>query len=171
MGAGFLNAVFGEHKDARGVSDGGQAVGNGEGGTPLGKGCKRALDKLFALVVKGACGLVKHKDGRAFEEHARNGNALFLAAGQPHAAFADLGVIALRELRNEVVGVGKLCRGDQFLFGGVRLAVKDVGADGAGKQIDILIHHADGAAKLSQRQICDAFAVQQDLPAVHIVKA
>ena len=91
MGALLLDAVLGEHPDDRGVADGGQAVGDGEGGAAVRELFKRLLHQAFAFVVQGAGRLVQDQDRWVFEEHAGDGNALLLAAGQLYAALAHIG--------------------------------------------------------------------------------
>ena len=50
MGALFLDAVVGEDQNHRGVFDGGQAVGNRQGGAAFGQGVKALADQNFTLI-------------------------------------------------------------------------------------------------------------------------
>ena len=58
VGAGFLDAVGTEDEDAVVVLDGGQAVGDGQGGAAVGQLFKALAHQDLALVVQGAGGLV-----------------------------------------------------------------------------------------------------------------
>ena len=52
------------------------------------------LHQMFAFVVQGGGGFIQNQDGRVLQEHPGNGNALLLAAGELHAPFAHVGVVA-----------------------------------------------------------------------------
>ena len=52
------------------------------------------LDRGLDLAVERGGGLVEHQDRRVLEDHARDRDALALAAGELDAALADLGVVA-----------------------------------------------------------------------------
>ena len=91
----LLHAVFGEHPDGGGVFDGGQPVGDGKRGAPHGERFQRSLHQPLALVVQRAGGLVQNQDRRVFQEHARDGHALFLPAGELHPALAHAGLVAV----------------------------------------------------------------------------
>ena len=64
----LLDALLGEHQNLLGVADGGQPVGNDQGGTVFGQPLQALLDQPFALVVQGGGGLVKDEDGGGFSE-------------------------------------------------------------------------------------------------------
>ena len=67
--------------------------------------------------------LVKEEDRGVLEERARNSNALLLAAAQPDATLADLGLIAVGEAQNTVVDLCRLrCRND-LVLGSTELAI------------------------------------------------
>jgi hypothetical protein len=56
----------------------------------------------------GSC-FVQHENRRVFEHHARYRHALLLAARQPDAALADLGLISIREREDAVVDLSVPC--------------------------------------------------------------
>ena len=53
--------------------------------------------------VDGGRGLVHHQDGRLLDQRARQAQALALAAGQRRGALAQLGVVALGQVDDELV--------------------------------------------------------------------
>ena len=59
-----------EHDNCFGVSDGAQAVSNGENGSSFGKTFKALLDHSFAFVIKCGSGFVKNEHGRVLKENA-----------------------------------------------------------------------------------------------------
>ena len=70
---------------------------------PLGDPLHVLLDDPLALVVERARRLVEDQDARIGNERAGNGDALALTARERAAALADDGVIAFRQLQDEVV--------------------------------------------------------------------
>ena len=78
-----------------------------------------------------------------FQQDAGDGDALALAAGDGDAALADARVVAVAELADELVGVGRGRCGDDLGVGGIGFAVADVFADGAGEEDAVLHDDAD----------------------------
>jgi len=72
---------------------------------------------------------------------------LALAAGEGAAAFGDGGGVAFGELVDEVVGVGFLSGGDDFLVGGLRFAEADVISDASREEDGDLRDDGDVLAK------------------------
>jgi hypothetical protein len=95
-------------------------VGDDEDRAPFHQLGQRLLDQELALRIEVRRGLVQDEDGRILQKGAGDGQALPLAAGEPDAALADLGPIAIGERRDEVVGVGQAA------------GVLDLGARGPG---------------------------------------
>ena len=62
----FLELTAFEDKDAVGVADGAEAVGDDDGGAPDDDLFERALDEGFGLVVDGGGGFVEDQDGWVF---------------------------------------------------------------------------------------------------------
>ena len=67
---------------------------------------ERLLDDRLVLGVDRGERLVEDQDGGVAEQRAGDGDALALATGQPDAALAHHRLIALRQARDELVGVG-----------------------------------------------------------------
>ncbi len=94
-------------QDLVGVDDGGQAVGDHQGGVVGGDAPQGGLDGLLGARVQGRGGLVEDQDGGIFEDHPGDGHPLLLAARQLQSAFAHRGVIALGRGLDELVQVGQ----------------------------------------------------------------
>ena len=107
------------HQDLVGGQDGGEAVGDGEGGAAGGQARQGFLNQPLGVRVEGAGGLVQNQDARVFQDGAGDGDALLFAAGELVAALADDGVIAFRQGGDVVVDGGGLGGCDQFLVGRV----------------------------------------------------
>lgn len=100
-------AIGGKHDDAVGAFDGGEAMGDGDGGVVAAEeGGEGGIDEGFGLGVKGGGGFVEDQDVRVFDEGPGNGDSLLLAARELGAAGANGGV--------ETVGLEKLVPGDWF---------------------------------------------------------
>jgi hypothetical protein len=69
----------------------------------------RLAEALGSRPVKIASRLVEYQDARAFEDGARDGETLLLPARETDTVLAELSVIPLRQLLNEVV------RGDRVI--------------------------------------------------------
>ena len=66
---------------------------------------ERLLDQRLALRVHRRQRLVQHQDRRVAQQRAGDGDALALAAREPHAALADHRLVALRQARDELVAL------------------------------------------------------------------
>ena len=95
---------------------------------------------------------------------------LLLAAGDVGAALSHLGVEAVGEGHDEVVGLGVLGRLDHLLLGGVGPAPQEVLPDGAGEEDVVLEHHTDALAQLLQGVVPHVHPVQQHRTAGHVVE-
>ena len=88
------------HKYHIHILDGGEAVGDGDGGPPLLSSVQRVLDNLLALGVQGGGGLVQQQDGGVAEHGTGDGHPLLLATGQLLALATNVGLITLK---NEIL--------------------------------------------------------------------
>ena len=78
MGTGLDEATTVEHHDPVGGFDGGQAMGDDEGGAALTQGVERLLDFAFGVGVQRGGGFIENQDGRVLEQGAGDGDALAL---------------------------------------------------------------------------------------------
>ena len=95
-------ALF-DNKDLVGAADGGKAVRDDEGGAALHELLQAGLDHGFGFGVERACGFIEDEDARLGEQGAGNRQALTLAARKLDAAFANDGVVTIREAFGELV--------------------------------------------------------------------
>ena len=122
------------------------------------------------LAVERGCRLVEQKQRRVLEERPRDGDALTLAAGKPHAAFADQRAHAVRQILDEVAA-RRECRIEHLLVRGIGSAVADVLHDRAVEQRNVLRDDADGFAQAVLRNPRDILAVDQNPAVLHVVEA
>src|SRR5262249_48614957 len=91
--------------------------------------------------------LIQYEDWSVFQEGAGDGDALTLPARQGHPPLSNIGVVALGEVENKLVGVGGLGRLQHMVISGARASVSDVVADGAGEQDGVRKDKGDLIAK------------------------
>ena len=136
MAAFFDDAAFVQDDEPVHRSDGGEAVGDGDDGFAVHHFVEAFLDGGFDFGVKRAGSFVKQQNRRVFEHNAGDGDALALAAGKFHAAFADVRIIAasafgVGKVGDEVGGFGAFGGGNHLGFGRIGTAVNNVVAHGA----------------------------------------
>src|SRR5580700_7232532 len=93
VGAAFDNPSLFDDQDLIGSADGGKAMRDDEGGSPLHQVGKTLLDQLLRLGVKTRSGFVKNEDARLRQNGAGNRNPLALSSRQFHSSFADHGLV------------------------------------------------------------------------------
>ena len=93
-----------------------------------------------------------------------------MAAGYVRAALFYVGVVAVRELGDKVVGLGQLAYMYKLLIRGVLVAPAEVFLDSAGKQLVLLQH--DGHLAAQRFNIVLAHVAASDLHAAlgHVVE-
>ncbi len=154
-----------DDEDLVGAADGGEAVGDDEGGAALHEVVQAVLDEGFGFGVEGAGGFVEDEDAGVGEDGAGDGDALALAAGELDAALADDGVVLLREALGELVDAGDAAGFHDLLFGGLRAAEEDVLADGAVEEEGLLEDDAELLAVADEADGGEVDAVDEDLAA------
>ena len=118
------------------------------------------LDRELDLAVERRGGLVEHQDRRVLQDHARDRDALALAARELDAALADVRLVAgaavpVPQADDELVRLRLARRRDRPAASLARgPAVADVGGDRAVQQRRVLRHHADRRAQALLRRRC-----------------
>ena len=114
----------------------GRAVGDEEDGLVLLLGLQGNVFYQLALRfgIQGAGGFVQQEDVALAQEGTCNGNALGLAFRQAGSAFTANGVQGIGERENEI-GTCHVDGPVHILFGGVRVAQKQIVADGAAERV------------------------------------
>ena len=168
-------ALVHDHQPVHG-GDGRQAVGDGDHGLAGHQVVELLLDGRLHLRVERARRLVEDQDRRVLQQHAGDGHALALAAGQLDAALADVGRVGLAAPQvlqpgDEVVGLRLPGGRDRRRLAGVGPAVEDVVAHRAVQQRGVLRHHADLRPQAVLRDVGDVLAVDQDAARLQVVEA
>src|SRR5512144_1210092 len=106
MGPVLHHAAAVEHEDLIGMRDRRQPMRDDEHRSASEQSVDRLLDETLGLRVERGGRLIENEDRRIDEQGTRDREALALATGEPRAALAEHGIVALRKLDNEAVGVG-----------------------------------------------------------------
>ena len=114
------------------LTDGGQSVGNDEGGASFHHAVKGLLNLDLGTGIDGRSRLIQNQHGGKTQHDTGDTQQLLLTLGQAGTVLSDKGVVALRQAADKAVGVSCLGRCDDFLLGGVGLAHDDIVPDGAG---------------------------------------
>ena len=131
MIAAFDDAAGFDDQNLVGATDGGEAVGDDEGGAAAHQVAQTFLNERFGFGVEAGSGFVENQDARIGEDGAGDGDALALAAGKFYAAFADDGVVTFFKVFGEFVDAGDAAGVHDFGFGGVGAGEGDVLANAA----------------------------------------
>ena len=94
-----------DHDNPVRIPHGREPVGYDECGAPVEQCLQRLLDEPLGFAVERGGGLVENQNGRVLEQRPGNGDPLPLAAGKSSAPFPDDGVIAIRQIQDEVMGM------------------------------------------------------------------
>ncbi len=163
-------AVF-EHQDFVGRDDGRKTVRDHERGARVAHFLEARLDLALGLGVERGGRLVEHQDARALQDHARDRDALLLAAREFQAALADRAPVAVGQRGDEIVDARAPRRLGDLVLAGAGAAIADVVADRIVEQHRVLRHDADGAAQAVLAHVAQILAVDADGAAIDVVEA
>ena len=151
-----------DDEDLVGAADGGEAVGDDEGGAADHELVEAGLNHGLGLGIERAGGFVEDEDAGLGEQGAGDGEALALAAGELDATLADDGVVGLREAQGELVDAGRGAGADELVFGGIGAGEEDVLTDGAVEEEGVLKDDAELGAIAVEVDCGEVFAVDGD---------
>ena len=115
--------------------------------------------------------LVEQQQGRIAEQGAGDGDALALAAGEPGAAFAEIGVEPLGQLRAGTRPHWRLGRAPELGVARLPAAVAQIVARRGGEDDRLLRHHRDPRADVGRVGLAQVDAVEPDAARLGIVEA
>lgn len=171
VGSPLGNLIVSDHQDLIGVSDGGQTVGDRDGGPVPGEFFQTLLDPALALHIQSASGLIQDQHRWIFQKDPGDGDSLLLSPRQTGTPLAHEGVVPLWERLDELVNVGLLRGLDNLLHGSPWLTVCNVLTDSAAEQVDVLLDDADLVSQAVQSEIPHILTVDGDPPCGHIVES
>ena len=153
------------------IADRGQAMGNDETGAAFHQAQQRFLDARFGARVHAGGGFVEDEDARVGQDGAGDGQQLALSLAEVAGALREFGLVALRQLADEVIGVRQFGGFDTLLVGRVEAAVADVLHDGIRKQEGILQDDPQLLAQISFGDLADVASVDRDAAFIDLIEA
>ena len=135
-------AALHDEDDIR-LADGRQAMRDDEARAPPHHGGERLLDLQLGARVDGAGRLVQNQHRRQRQHEPRDAEQLPLPGGESCARVGQGRIIALRQARDEAVGMGGLRRGLDLGLRGLRPCQRDVLAHRAGLEPGVLQDHTE----------------------------
>ena len=130
----------------------------------------RLLDLRLRLVVNGRGRFVEDEDRRLPQYGTRNGNPLFLTAGETHAAFTDHGRVTLGHFPDESVRTRNPRRFVNVLFRCTVHAVCDVVEHGAVEEEHVLQNDGNVVAQGRERDVLRVVSVDEDFARLRIIE-
>ena len=120
-----------------------KAVRDHQRRAPFDELAHRILHETLRFRVECGGRFIEQNDRSIPDQCARDRDALALPTGELRALLADMGVVSGRKPGDELVGMGGLCRRDDFLFSGADTAERDVVADAAVEKKNVLADIGD----------------------------
>lgn len=90
--------------------------------------------------------------------------------GKTGTALADLGVVAVRQFYDKVMGMHGSCGGNDFFLRGIELSIRNVVADRAGEEKVVLGHNAHLGTQAVDGDIRQAVVIDADRSRSNIVE-
>lgn len=157
-------------RDLIGIPNGGKAMRDDEYGLAVHQAVQALLDLLLgpgineevASSMMSTAGLCHRSPGDV--------QKLPLALRKTAAVAGDIGLEALGQRHNEVVGIGTLCRLDAFFIGGIQSAIANVLHNGAGEQMGILEDHHQAPPQIVLLDVLYVDAVIENAALLHIIE-
>ena len=115
-----------DHQDHVGMTDGGQTMGDQEGGAALEDMLDCILNEHLGFCINGRCRFIQNKNGGIGQNGTGKRDQLFFAGGQAVTAFADIGGITMLQLVGDHIGRDQMGGTNHLFVGGFRLAVSDI---------------------------------------------
>src|SRR5438876_5575319 len=115
MGAPFYNLSTLDQQNGVGAADGGQSMSNDNGGATRDESAQPFENERLRTSVQARGRLVQQDDRRVTNNCPRNRQALALAARKGDPALADHRLVAVRQLLDELMSIGGLGGGQDFV--------------------------------------------------------
>ena len=167
----FNNPAACEDENAIAADDARQSMREDEGGAAHHQAIERVLDHRFVFGIDRGQRLVEHQNRRVAKERPGDGDALALPAGELDAALAHHRPVALRQLADERVRVGRPRGGLEFGLRGVVFAEPQIVLDGAVEEVRVLIHDGEYRMQGLERHRGNVDAVDTDAALGRIVES
>jgi hypothetical protein len=132
---------------------------------------ERFLDFPLGFGIDCRGRFVEDENAWIRKQCASDRDALAFASGERLASFAHERIVPIGELKDEIVGLGRACRGDDLLAGRIGASISDILGDRAEEQKRLLKNDAYIAAVFADRVFADIDTIDANRAACHIVEA
>src|SRR6478672_3183064 len=127
-----------QHQDIVKIKERKDTVGDDNGCAVLEKTVKAADDFIFGFCIYCAQAVVEDNHAWILDQRAGNGYALFLSTAEGNTAFANHGIVLLREACNFAINAGISRRLLHFLKGRIAQSESDITGYGIAEKKYIL---------------------------------
>ena len=127
------------------------------------------LYQSFALGVECRCRLVEYQYWRVLQDGTCYAHTLALTSAQSVASVADIGVISIVAMLDEVVGIGYLCGTLHVLLCGILHSEGDVVVEVVVEEYRLLVDIANEFAQVVYPEVLYVDTVDEHLALLHIV--
>ena len=145
-------------------------MGNNHRSTTLEHLCEGILHQLLALGIESRSRLVEDEKVGVLQHRTRNAESLTLTTRELCSTITNIGIVTLRTLHNEVVGICHLARLGNLLVGSTAATECYVALDGIVEEHCILRHKAHSRAQRLLLVVADRYSVEEDITLVCIVE-
>ena len=146
-------------------------MSNDEGGPAFHEPFHCFDDRGLGFRIDGTGGLVENQDGGILQEGTGESDALAFAARQTHSALADLGLVAVEEADDELMGVRRLRRLDDLVVTGRGSRVGDILGDTCREQHGLLEDDGELVTQVGQLVIAQVNPVEENLAGRGVIEA
>ena len=160
-----------EHHDLVGIEYCAYPLGDDETRAIFQQLFQGRFDLGFGVNIHGAGAVVQDQDAGLYQQRACYGDALFLPAGEVHASLSNMGLIAIFEPHDELMGLCGLGSRDHLFIGGVGASVADVVADSAAEEHRFLQRDANSGAQGIQGHSTNIYTIDGNPSRCRIVEA
>ena len=171
MSALLYNTALVENDNHIGMADGGEAVGDDDGGAPLHDALESLLNGTLRLSVEGRSGFVEDQYRGTPEHGTGDGEALALTSREVEPSVANGGVVALGQGLDKLVGMSHPC-GFAYLVEGIAVGAKgDVVGHSVVEEDAVLRHKAELPAQAIDIEVTDRMPVDGDTARRTVIEA
>ena len=174
VGAALNDATLVQHADLVGIANGGEAMGHSHRCACLHQTLQGILHQAFALSIEGRCGLIEDEDGRVLQDGTSNTHTLSLTTRETTASVADVRIVAVFALSDELMSVGNLCSLNNLLLKVRRVlfdAKSNIVSEAIIEKDSLLVHISDELAQGVQTQVLYVDAIDEHFAFLYVVVA
>ena len=170
VGALLHDLAIVNHQHVVGIPDGAEAVGNDKAGAAGHQAQQSLLDARLGARVHAAGGFVQDQDRGIGQDGTRDREQLALSLAEIAGAFREQGIVTLRQLADEMIGVGYFGGRDHLFVSGIQPAETDILHDRVREQESVLQDQAEFMPQVVFADLADIFPIDGDPAGIDLVE-